>query len=142
GEELPLPLPRLTHAEALERFGSDKPDLRFGMELVDVGAIVKGCEFGVFNNVLESGGRVRGINAKGGADKYSRRVLDNDLKNLVGEYGAKGLAYFKVAGGLLESSIAKFFNEQQQRGIVEALGGEDGDLLLFVADKPSVTSAA
>jgi aspartyl-tRNA synthetase len=126
----------------MERYGSDKPDLRFGMELIDIGEIARECGFGVFRSVMESGGRVRGICAPAAAEKYSRRVLDNDLKNLVGEYGAKGLAYFKVSGGLLESSIAKFFTEDQQRAIVTKMNGNDGDLLLFVADKPKVTSAA
>ncbi|HSG72848.1 MAG TPA: aspartate--tRNA ligase [Planctomycetaceae bacterium] len=142
GVELKLPLTRLSHREALEKYGSDKPDLRFGLELVDIGEVAKDCGFSVFKNVIESGGRVRGINAKGAADKYSRRVLDNDLKNLVGEFGAKGIAYFKVVGGLLESSIAKYFDEPQQRKIVELMQGEEGDLLLFVADSPSVTSSA
>jgi aspartyl-tRNA synthetase len=142
GEEIKLPLPRYTYQDVMERYGSDKPDLRFGMELVDIGEIARECGFGVFRSVMESGGRVRGICAPAAAEKYSRRVLDNDLKNLVGEYGAKGLAYFKVSGGLLESSIAKFFTEDQQRAIVEKMGGKDGDLLLFVADKPKVTSAA
>ena len=141
-EEISLPLPRYTYDDVMERFGSDKPDLRFGMELVDIGDVAAECEFGVFKNVVDNGGRVRGINAKGAADQYSRRLLDNDLKNHVGEYGAKGLAYFKVKDGRLESTIAKFFNDDQQRRIVEKLEGEDGDLLLFVADKPSVTSAA
>ncbi len=142
GENLPTPLPRYTYRDVMERYGSDKPDLRFGMELVDIGEVAKDCEFGVFQKTIANGGRVRGVNAKGAADKYSRRILDNDLKNLVGEYGAKGLAYFKVVGGLLESSIAKFFNADQQRAIVEKLQGDDGDLLLFVADQPAVTSAA
>jgi aspartyl-tRNA synthetase len=141
GEEL-KEIPRCEYRDMLERFGSDRPDLRFGMELRDIGDVAAECGFGVFKSTIENGGRVRGLNAKGAADKYSRRILDTDLKNLVGEYGAKGIAYFKVKDGLLESSIAKFFNEPQQRGIVERLDGENGDLLLFVADRPAVTSAA
>ncbi len=140
--DLPTPLPRYTYADVMERFGTDKPDLRFGMELIDLGDVAAVCDFGVFKSVVENGGRVRGINAKGGADKYSRRLLDKDLKSFVGEYGAKGLAYMKVAGGKLESTIAKFFTEEQQQTIIERMDGEDGDLLLFVADKPEVTSAA
>jgi len=140
--DLPSPLPRYTYADVMERYGSDKPDLRFGMELVDVAEPAAASNFGVFKSVLENGGRVRGINAKGAGDKYSRRLLDKDLKNFVGEYGAKGLAYMKVAGGKLESTIAKFFEEEQQQQIIQLMGGEDGDLLLFVADKPDVTSAA
>lgn len=142
GQELKLPLPRYTHAEVMERFGTDKPDLRFGMELTDVSDLVAESGFGVFKNTVGSGGKVRGLCIKGGADKYSRRVLDNDLKNLVGDYGAKGLAYFKVAAGGLDSSIAKFFNSDDQQAIVERMGGEDGDLLVFVADKYEVTCAA
>ena len=142
GEEIPLPLPRYDYHDVMERYGSDKPDLRFGMELVDIGAIAAECEFGVFKNTIENGGRVRGLNASGAAEKYSRRMLDKDLKDVVAEYGAKGLAYFKVKGGLLDSSIAKFFNDDQQRAIIEKLNAEDGDLLLFVADQPAVTSAA
>ncbi|MEO1983533.1 MAG: aspartate--tRNA ligase, partial [Fuerstiella sp.] len=140
--DLPTPLPRYTHAEVMERYGSDKPDLRFGLELIDIGDIGAASDFGVFKSVVASGGRVRGINAKGAAGKYSRRLLDKDLKNFVGEYGAKGLAYMKVAGGKLESTIAKFFNEEQQQQIIERMNGEDGDLLLFVADEARVTSNA
>ena len=142
GTEMPLPLPRYSYHDVMERFGTDKPDLRFGLELVDIKEIAESCEFGVFKSTIANGGRVRGINAKGAADKYSRRILDNDMKNLVAEYGAKGLAYFKVSGGKLDSSIAKFFNEEQQTAIVSKLQGEDGDLLLFVADTDKVTSAA
>ena len=141
GIDITTPLPRFSYADVMERYGSDKPDLRFGMELKDVGDIAAACEFGVFQKTIESGGRVRGINAKGCADKYSRRLLDNDLKGVVGEYGARGLAYFKVTDGKLDSSIAKFFNEEQQAAIIERLEGEDGDLLLFVADSDKVTSA-
>lgn len=140
--DLPTPLPRYTYADVMERYGSDKPDLRFGMELIDVAEPAAASNFGVFKSVLESGGRVRGINAKGAADKYSRRLLDKDLKDFVGEYGAKGLAYMKVGAGVLESTIAKFFEEEQQQEIIRLMDGEEGDLLLFVADKPAVTSAA
>ncbi len=132
----------MTYDEAMQRYGSDKPDLRFGMELVDIAEPAAASNFGVFKSVLEGGGRVRGINAKGAADKYSRRLLDKDLKDFVGEYGAKGLAYMKVGSGKLESTIAKFFDDEQQQQIIRLMDGEDGDLLLFVADKPAVTSAA
>lgn len=141
GIDVPTPLPRLSHTDVMERYGSDKPDLRFGMELKDVGDIAAECDFGVFSKTMKSGGRVRGINAKGAADKYSRRLLDNDLKDVVAEYGAKGLAYFKVTDGKLDSSIAKFFNHAQQAAIIERLEAENGDLLLFVADSDKVTSA-
>lgn len=140
--DLPTPLARYTYADVMERYGSDKPDLRFGMELIDIAEPAAASNFGVFKSVLESGGRVRGINAKGAADKYSRRLLDKDLKDFVGEYGAKGLAYMKVGAGVLESTIAKFFDEEQQQEIIRLMDGEEGDLLLFVADQPAVTSAA
>jgi aspartyl-tRNA synthetase len=125
----------------MEKYGSDKPDLRFGMELVDVGAIAKECGFGVFSKTIESGGRVRGLNAKGAAEKYSRKIID-ELTAFVGDYGAKGLAFFRVKEGALDSPIAKFFSEEHQRALIEALDAEPGDLLFFVADKGPVTSAA
>ncbi len=140
--EIPLPLPRYTHRDVMERYGSDKPDLRFGLEIVDIGALAAVCDFGVFKGVMSSGGRVRGINAKGAAEKYSRRLLDVDLKNFVGDFGAKGLAYMKVVGDKLESTIVKFFTEDQQREILTRMDGKDGDLLLFVADTPKVTNSA
>lgn len=141
-QDVELPLKQLTHAEAMERYGSDKPDTRFGMELVDCKDVAEACEFGVFNNVVSSGGRVRGICAPGAADKYSRKDLDKTLKGFVSEYGAKGLAYMKVADGALESTIAKFFTAEQQQQLIADFDAKPGDLLLFVADKPDVTSAA
>jgi aspartyl-tRNA synthetase len=140
--DIATPLPRYTYRDVMERFGCDKPDMRFGMEIVDIGDIAGVCDFGVFKSVIASGGRVRGLNVKGGAEKYSRRLLDVDLKNYVGDFGAKGLAYMKVAGGKLESTIAKFFTEDQQREIISRFAGEECDLLLFVADTNKVTSAA
>lgn len=142
GVDQPMPLPRMSHADAMEQYGTDKPDLRFDVKLYDIGDVASECDFGVFKSVVESGGRVRGIAAPGAAAKYSRRLLDKDLKDFVGEYGARGLAYMKVVGGKLESTIAKFFTEAQQATIIERLHANDGDLLLFVADKPKVTSAA
>ena len=141
GTDVSLPLPRLSYHEAMERFGSDRPDLRFGMELVDIGDVAAECDFGVFKNTVKDGGRVRGLCAKGAAGKYSRRILDNDLKGVVAEYGAKGLAYFKVTDGKLDSSIAKFFNAEQQAAVISKMGAENGDLLLFVADKPDIVAA-
>ncbi len=142
GEDFPLPLPRYTHAEVMKTYGTDKPDLRFRLPITDLSDLVRESTFGVFQNTVAGGGFVRALCVKGAAEKYSRRVLDNDLKNLVGDYGAKGLAYFKIAGGKLESSIAKFFTEEQQRAIVERLQGEDGDLVLCVADNWKVSCAA
>jgi len=141
GEELALPLPRFTHADVMERYGTDKPDLRFGMELVDIGEIAGACGFGVFKNTIESGGRVRGLNARGAAEAYSRKMID-ELTDHVGEYGAKGLAFFRVADGSLDSPIAKFLDDEHHKAIIESLSAEPGDLLFFVADSDSVTSAA
>ncbi|MBO50084.1 MAG: aspartate--tRNA ligase [Planctomycetaceae bacterium] len=141
GEELALPLPRFTHAEVMERYGTDKPDLRFGMELIDIGEIAGACGFGVFKNTIESGGRVRGINARGAAETYSRKMID-ELTDYVSEYGAKGLAFFRVADGSLDSPIAKFLDDEHHQAIIESLSAEPGDLLFFVADSDSVTSSA
>ena len=142
GVTMQTPMPRYTYADVMERFGCDKPDVRFAMEIVDIGDIAAVSGFGVFKTVTASGGRVRGLNVKGAAEKYSRRLLDVDLKNFVGDFGARGLAYMKVVGGKLESTIAKFFTDEHQQQIIQRMGGEDGDLLLFVADTPKVTNAA
>ena len=141
GEELALPLPRFTHAEVMERYGTDKPDLRFGMELIDIGEIAGACGFGVFKNTIESGGRVRGITARGAAETYSRKMID-ELTDYVSEHGAKGLAFFRVADGSLDSPIAKFLDDEHHQAIIESLSAEPGDLLFFVADSDSVTSSA
>ncbi len=142
GTEHPLPLPRYTYREVMAKYGTDKPDLRFGLEITEISDLVRNCGFGVFQNCVASGGHVRGLCVRGAADTYSRRILDNDLKNLVGEYGAKGLAYFKVAGGRLESSLAKFFTDSEQQAILQRMGAQDGDLLLYVADTWKVSCAA
>ena len=141
GEEMALPLPRYDYADVMEKYGSDKPDLRFGLELVDIGEIAGNCDFAVFKKTMESGGRVRGLNAKGAADNYSRKDIDG-LTEYVGEYGAKGLAFFKVTDEGLHSPIAKFFSDEDKQKIMDAMGVEVGDLLFFVADQCAVTSAA
>ena len=141
GIDIELPLPRLTYAESMERFGNDKPDMRFDMELADISGIAAKCGFGVFNKTVENGGRVRGLNAKGAAEKYSRKMID-ELTAWVGDFGAKGLAFFRVKEGALDSPIAKFFSADEQKAIIETLGGENGDLLFFVADSAKVVSAA
>ena len=141
GEEIPLPLPRYTYRDVMERFGSDKPDLRFGMELVDIGEIAGVSDFGVFKNTIANGGRVRGLCAKAAADKYSRKAID-ELTAFVGDYGAKGLAFFRVKEGALDSPIAKFLSDEHQKAIIQMMNAEPGDLLFFVADSPKVTSAA
>ncbi|MGQ0634271.1 MAG: aspartate--tRNA ligase [Planctomycetaceae bacterium] len=141
GEKISLPLPRLSYAEALEKYGSDKPDLRFGMELKDVSDVAAGCGFGVFKNAVAAGGQVRGLNAKQAAAKYSRKQID-ELTVFVGDFKAKGLAFFRVTETGLDSPIAKFFGEAEQKAIVERFGAQPGDLLFLVADKPAVVTAA
>ncbi|MFN0051151.1 MAG: aspartate--tRNA ligase [Planctomycetales bacterium] len=141
GEKVQLPLPRLSYHEALERFGSDKPDLRYGMELVDISDIAARCGFGVFKNAVAGGGRVRGLNAQQAATKYSRKQID-ELTVFVSDFKAKGLAFFRVTETGLDSPIAKFFEAPDQQAIIERFQAKPGDLLFLVADKPAVTSAA
>ena len=137
GVDVPLPIPRMTWQEAMDRFGSDKPDTRFGMELVDVSETVAGCGFGVFTGALENGGSVRGINAKG-QGAMPRKKIDK-LVSFAKDYGAKGLAYLAVnEDGTYKSSFAKFMTEEELAALVEKMGGEPGDLLLFAADKNKV----
>lgn len=137
GVELSLPFPRMTWQEAMDRYGSDKPDTRFGMELKDVTETVKGCGFGVFTGAVEAGGSVRGINAKG-QGAMPRKKIDA-LVDFAKEYGAKGLAYLCVnEDGSYKSSFAKFMTEEELKALVCAMEGEPGDLLLFAADKNKV----
>ncbi len=132
--DIELPLPRMPWQEAMDRFGSDKPDTRFGMELIDVSDVVKGCGFGVFTGALEAGGSVRAINVKGQAG-MSRKKIDKLVEFAKG-YGAKGLAYLCVnEDGTYKSSFAKFMTEDELDNLVKACDGEKGDLLLFAADK-------
>lgn len=135
--DVKLPIRRMTWIEAMNRFGSDKPDLRFGMELKDISEVVKGCGFGVFTGALENGGSVRGINAKG-QGAMPRKKIDA-LVEFAKTYGAKGLAYIAInEDGTYKSSFAKFMTEEEMNNIVAALSGEPGDLLLFAADKNKV----
>ncbi len=137
GVEVSLPLPRMPWKEAMDRFGSDKPDTRFGMELKDVSSIVEGCGFGVFTGALSNGGSVRGINAKG-QGAMPRKKIDKLVEFAKG-YGAKGLAYLSVnADGTYKSSFAKFMSEEELGALVSALDGEPGDLLLFAADQDKI----
>ena len=137
GVELSLPVPRMTWQEAMDRYGSDKPDTRFGMELKDVTETVKGCGFGVFTGAIEAGGSVRGINAKG-QGAMPRKKIDA-LVDFAKEYGAKGLAYLCVnEDGSYKSSFAKFMTEEELKALVGTMEGEPGDLLLFAADKNKV----
>ncbi len=143
GMDLQVPLPRMTYDEAMERFGHDAPDLRFGMELIDITDLAAQTEFRVFHDVATSGGRVRGINAKGAAARYSIKAID-ELAQFIGhDFGAKGLAWLKVEeGGKLASSIAKRFTPEMLEKIAQRMQAEPGDLLLFVADKFEVTCKA
>jgi len=136
GRRISLPFTRLTYKEARSRFGSDKPDLRFGMELIDIADIARESEFKVFAAMAQKGGWVRGINAKG-CGYYSRKEMD-DLTKFVSVFGAKGLAYIIVDADGLRSPISKFFTEQQLQAICERMSAEPGDLLMFVADTPDV----
>ena len=134
GVEVSLPIQRMTWQEAMDRFGSDKPDIRFGMELTNVTDVVKDCEFVVFKSALEMGGSVRGINAKG-QGSMPRKKIDKLVEFAKG-YGAKGLAYIAIhEDGTLKSSFSKFMKEEEMKALVEKMQGEAGDLLLFAADK-------
>ncbi len=137
GIELKLPFPRLTYEEAMNRFGSDKPDLRFGLELVELSHIVKNTEFKVFKNAIEQGGIVKGLNLKGGAEKLSRKEID-ELTNFVKQYGAKGLAWIRVDEDGWTGPIVKFFSDAEIDAMKEALNAEVGDLLFFGADKKQI----
>lgn len=135
--DITLPIQRMTWQEAMDRFGSDKPDLRFGMELHDVSEVVKGCGFGVFTSALEAGGSVRGINAVGQGNMPRKKI--DALVKFAKDYGAKGLAYLAVnEDGTYKSSFAKFMTEEELKNLVDAMGGKPGDLLLFAADKNKV----
>ena len=135
--EIPLPIQRMTWQEAMDRFGSDKPDLRFGMELKNVSEVVKDCDFVVFKNALENGGSVRGINAEGEGGMPRKKI--DALVEFAKGYGAKGLAYVAIQeDGSYKSSFAKFMTEEQMDALVKAMDGKPGDLLLFAADKNKV----
>ena len=134
GLEVTLPITRMTWQEAMNRFGSDKPDTRFGMELQDVSEVVRDCGFGVFTTALEAGGSVRGINVKGQAEMPRKKI--DALTEFAKGYGAKGLAYLSVMpDGSYKSSFAKFMTQEQLETLVKAMKGEAGDLLLFAADR-------
>lgn len=140
GMEVTLPFPRMTYDEAMNRYGSDKPDTRFDMELVDISEVVKDIDFKVFQMALQNGGVVKALNAKGAADKYSRKDMDN-LSQFAGQYGAKGLAWLKVEADGLKGPIAKFLGDATEK-IVAATNAEVGDLLMFGADSFDVVCAS
>lgn len=133
GEQITLPLPRLTYTEAMERFGSDKPDTRFGMEIIDLTATVKDCGFGVFASAVSGGGTVRAITAKGGAAKLSRKEIDK-LTEFVKGIGAKGLAWVRWVDEKPTASFAKFMTEDEMQALLQQAGAEQGDVVLIVAD--------
>lgn len=137
--EYSAPFPRMTYREAMARYGSDKPDTRFGMELVNVSDIVKDSQFKVFNNTVENGGEVKAVNVKDAAEQYSRKDIDA-LAEFTARYGAKGLAWMKVEADGLKGPIAKFFNDEESESLQQAMIAEAGDLLLFVADKKDVVA--
>jgi aspartyl-tRNA synthetase len=137
GIEVHLPFPRLSYDKAMSRYGSDKPDTRFDMELIHVSDILADSSFKVFQSAIESGGIVSLLNVKGEAAKYSRKDIDK-LTDFVKVYGAKGLAWVKVEGNELKGPIAKFLSDEEKTYLIEKAGAEDGDLLLFGADKKSV----
>ncbi|MDT2738857.1 aspartate--tRNA ligase [Enterococcus canintestini] len=140
GMDVKLPFPRMTYDDAMNRYGSDKPDTRFEMELVDLGDVVKDVDFKVFQMALTSGGVVKALNAKGAASKYSRKDMDN-YAHYVSQFGAKGLAWVKVEEDGLKGPIAKFLTEKEAE-IIKATNAQVGDLLMFGADQFSVVTAA
>ncbi|WP_457624651.1 aspartate--tRNA ligase [Persephonella sp.] len=138
GIEIQLPIKRITYKEAIEKYGTDKPDLRYGLELVDVTELAKEVEFKVFRSVAQSGGLVKGINIKGGA-KLSRKEID-ELTEYAQKFGAKGMAWIKInEDGSLQSPILKFFTDEQKEKLIQLMEGDKGDLLVFIADTPETT---
>lgn len=141
GIDIPAPFQRMKYQEAMDRYGSDKPDVRFGLELVALNEVFEGCGFKVFADTVAQGKQVKSINIKGAADKYSRKDMD-ELTKFVGIYGAKGLAWLKVTEEGLNGPIAKFFDEALAAALIERMDAEVGDILVFVADKASVVAAS
>ncbi|TDX47996.1 aspartate--tRNA ligase [Orenia marismortui] len=141
GAEVPDEFPHMSYQEAMDRFGSDRPDIRFGLELIDVSEAVKDAEFKVFSGTIAKGGQVKGINVKDAAEDFSRKDID-DLTDYAGIYGAKGLAWMKIKEDKVQSPIAKFLSEEELDSILNIMGAETGDLLLFVADNPKVVAAS
>ncbi|MBF8152343.1 aspartate--tRNA ligase [Exiguobacterium sp. TBG-PICH-001] len=139
GKDIVTPFPRMPYAEAMSRYGSDKPDTRFGLELIDVAEAVKGAGFKVFDMALEAGGEVKSLNVKGAAERFSRKDIDK-LQEFTAIYGAKGLAWVKVTADGLNGPIAKFFDEEAAARLTAATDAEAGDLLLFVAAKASIVA--
>lgn len=139
GIRIPTPFPRMTYADAMGRYGSDKPDTRFELELIDVSTVVAKSGFKVFASTIEGGGQVKALNVKGQASAYSRKAID-ELTEFVSRYGAKGLAWMKMEEDGLKGPISKFFEDETGGQLVQTLQAEAGDLLLFVADQPKVVA--
>lgn len=139
GIDIELPLKRMSYDEAMNRYGVDKPDLRFGLELRDASDILKGCGFKVFAETIETGGVVKGINVKDGGDRFTRKDISK-LEDHAKTYGAKGLAWIKISEDGTSSPIAKFFSDEEMKDLLEFFEGEPGDLLLFVADSQDVAN--
>lgn len=139
GVEIELPIKRMTYKEAIERFGVDKPDLRFGFELVDISELVRNCDFKVFSSTVNNGGVVKGINIKGYGDRFTRKDISS-LEEYAKTYGAKGLVWIKISDEGLTSPITKFLKEEEIEGILNKMNGELGDLLLFIADNSNIVS--
>ncbi len=137
GIDVKLPIQRMTYKEAMRRFGSDKPDTRFGFEIVDMTEVAKGSEFSVFNNAIESGGTIRAINVVGGGEHFTRKKI-TELENVAKLYGAKGLAWLKVDADGVQSPIAKFFTPEHLNSIIEKMDAKTGDILFIVADKEKI----
>ena len=141
GIDLETPFLRMPYSEAMDRFGSDKPDTRFDLEITDISSVVAGCDFSVFISALENGGSVRAINAKGLGDKISRKNIDS-LGEFVKTYKAKGLAWIKINSDGVQSPIAKFFDEEKLNNILSAVNAEENDVIFIVADTNSVVYAS
>ena len=141
GVKIDTPFPILKYQDAVDRFGTDKPDMRFDMEIVDLGEIVRGTSFKVFAQVLESGGQVRALNIKNSADALSRKMLD-DLTEIAKTYGAKGMAWIKVQENELQSPIIKFFEQEMLDRMLKASGSQPGDTIVFIADTPKIVADA
>ncbi|MEY2597993.1 MAG: aspartate--tRNA ligase [Verrucomicrobiota bacterium] len=140
GVEIPVPFPRMSYAEAMDRFGSDKPDLRFGVEITNLTDVFQGTQFKVFRSVLDAGGVIKALNAKGAAGAFSKEQLKKWEEWVKTEFGAKGLAYIRLKDGEWESPIVKFFTEAEKAALAERMGFEEGDVLFFGADKPDAVA--
>ena len=135
GVELPRPFPRMTYTEAMDSTGSDRPDLRFGLRFIEATDIFSGTGYGIFRRIIDGGGRIKGMNVKGQSEALSKNVLQNEYaKQIVPGFGAKGMTWMRVVDGRPESNIVQFFSEAEQAAIIERFDGEDGDVILMIAD--------